>query len=1199
MGDTQNRYVWMKRVIFVMIVELYRCVTPPPYSVSAPLDNIYEINLPSSVSVVVYESFPAFGRNLMFTSITAATTDGLRLYDTRGQLLTQITAAAETRSIPIKNSALTLSVSNINIPDKQFFGIQYLGGQFSLNLLFKTTAGLTGIRAIDSPTDNYIVFARVNVVWRIDITTQTESTAVALAESTKTLDNIVYKPSTDSFIICKQQTGLPNIRRSDLSAIQNYKFNFYGTFGRFTMDNLADKYLFVARDMGMFSAVNTDVYDGFQITTSGSADFMMYGGWSNNLINVGTFQYLVTVPSNVLPSKAVFYCKPTFTCTYSNYILSNTYKYTSAISAFGTLTFEDPEEYYMSILFVSTSASLHLYKIKMDNCTAVRTSDVCTACPAGTYKTNSTVRNRCLHPSNFPPLHGIDLPNLSIQQCLDPYCIACTSDYKVCVQCQQNMRLETDKCVAVEGFGKNHDLIQVQACMSMGCIDCAEYYKECQKCTDGAILNNTIWCSPTAGFGPNWSANTISKCASLSCQACLSDVEICTRCEETSSYLSNERCLPKPGFGIAPSSKNYEACTVEGCSNCSAKYSICTECNWSKGFILDNSKCSKEQGKLALYFTEYRDGKVYITFEEDINALLFDPLKFEYILVDTLKSQNRSMVVGKDLSVQTQKNQLIVVFESDLKLTDGFLSIHNTTINQIHNNLNTKCYSDFPITTFNLHQSYSYISSIISVFIFVCRLALMNKHPHLSSIMIASTSSIFYLGLMNTPYTSLPSIFFQIIGHTSLLPVHIGNPLYETDTCAVNHSTYLMRGLRCNLLYNYGGNLICIYSIALFSILVSSLSSYLRKIVKQEKLLRLVSILDGVLGLRYFFTLMDGVEAQLFTLMFLHFSTSSFYFMQTIATILCAKFLLYYAVTVYFKQKACLNIFSAIKAEGGGPKMLGKFHEKHPYFFYDSLLHETGPLNLLGKYYTSIRTLKNLVVSTVVVFSMSVPSLQLMAVLSIESIHLYTLLASKLRLQASFVGLNIMYLCLAVITLSFGINSNAYQSYLAGFMLVVLVLILSLSIGFSIYSIASSVFLHFRPKSKVQSSTSKNIAKSSSGSGGEAEPWKPAESERGGVLSYDPTDPRTVQESEGVFFGNQAEKVQEKLRVGRSIPVYPMKEKQNKIKLNQVFHHAPSMKAEKANAAEETPNVNDAKRGSPILRSKTISKEVHLPHLDN
>ncbi len=76
-------------------------------------------------------------------------------------------------------------------------------------------------------------------------------------------------------------------------------------------------------------------------------------------------------------------------------------------------------------------------------------NDICQTCPAGTYKTNLTAGNSCVHKSFIPtllPAHGVDEENRLVVACSE-HCLACLDDYRVCSKCDDQTRLAIISCI--------------------------------------------------------------------------------------------------------------------------------------------------------------------------------------------------------------------------------------------------------------------------------------------------------------------------------------------------------------------------------------------------------------------------------------------------------------------------------------------------------------------------------------------------------------------------------------------------------------------------------------------------------------------------------------------------------------------------------------------------------------------------------
>ena len=318
------------------------------------------------------------------------------------------------------------------------------------------------------------------------------------------------------------------------------------------------------------------------------------------IANLGTLQMLIVgdkVNSEVrVVSKATF--KILFVVNYMDGLSSepNTLRSSSATAS--------------SLYFTRIEASnknIQQYSMAFDNCTYRTSTHLCTNCLVGYYRTNLTGDNECILPKDFPPLYGIDDPNILMMHC-GTFCLYCLDNYAFCNLCDNpNFYYGLDGiCYSIptvpNGYGLDlASFLFVRCLQQTECLRCGANHLECSVCDNSAgyyLLGVTCYNFATVPntFGLNTISLVFQTCASVGCVKCAADRSICTQCNNTQGYfLLNGQCytlasVPN-GFGLDTTLNIFVSCAATGCTNCAANKDTCTSCNNSAGLFILVSIC--------------------------------------------------------------------------------------------------------------------------------------------------------------------------------------------------------------------------------------------------------------------------------------------------------------------------------------------------------------------------------------------------------------------------------------------------------------------------------------------------------------------------------------------------------------------------------------------------------------------------------
>ena len=455
----------------------------------------------------------------------------------------------------------------------------------------------------------------------------------------------------------------------------------------------------------------------------------------------------------------------------------------------------------------------------LSNINCLKCSDSFTQCEscdilAGYY----LYANECLNKPHFPPSKG---PNISLGElttCV-PNCLKCSNDYSTCEACDGSnlffLNSTTGLCVALidipGGSGPNFETRKVEYCEN-GCLDCNGNSLKCTECAtqDGFYLDrmenqcvhrNSI----PLGFGINFFTNEVSPCSVLNCADCGPDSRICTKC-----FSTHELALVK-----------------EGVVRCDQKAKLLLSSKrfyrkFSRAIVQFNAELGEKDYLDLIVITVLNiDNSIFEGYNSPSMELTENKKGFYLYLNFT-----QSIYGGRLLIKAKEINE--AVFEShDGKMAfevDEVIGVSEVTIS-------------IEPRVRSLEVASEGGAAVLKSTSGASKLALIAASPSASVALDKLGSYFGYLRYLDGPTIIMPDIILEMMSEGSILPFGFPpNPFkrHISYDCTPSEHYYNV-GVECNILVNFGQDLIVLSSILLTSFLLIIVAFFCRRSAFRKK----------------------------------------------------------------------------------------------------------------------------------------------------------------------------------------------------------------------------------------------------------------------------------------------------------------------------------------------------------------------------
>ncbi len=282
----------------------------------------------------------------------------------------------------------------------------------------------------DIPGSGFLLIATEFAIRKALWIDGSEFPAVALGVVAKVTSMGLLTSLNAVLLTQESSTSIPILDRSTFNVIKNPTISAQiDSPYKSQIDNLAPQNLFI-----LCRCVSTNnclfMYDmntnptGF--VEMASTDLSLYEG-TNQIMNFGPYQYVVTIHSSKLDSPSKF--------------ISLSELQQDA---------QDPYKYYFGTIEAATN-NFQSYYLLVNKCILRDEMFVCQTCEAGAYKTHLNPNNQCILPLDFPQKTGIEESTQSIKPCISD-CILCTNNYQICTECDTSRGyiLQNGQCILEE-----------------------------------------------------------------------------------------------------------------------------------------------------------------------------------------------------------------------------------------------------------------------------------------------------------------------------------------------------------------------------------------------------------------------------------------------------------------------------------------------------------------------------------------------------------------------------------------------------------------------------------------------------------------------------------------------------------------------------------------------------------------------------
>ena len=282
-------------------------------------------------------------------------------------------------------------------------------------------------------------------------------------------------------------------------------------------------------------------------------------------------------------------------------------------------------------------------------------------------------------------------------------------------------------------------------------------------------------------------------------------------------------------------------CKYSGCLNCTSSFDYCLGCDQQNGYILVNGQCFTNFTVRKAVFDHFQRA-VTIEFTTPIDQSLTSDL-FNVSLTNQLNSSTNPCLHPK-CSITMTSTGLTVNFQiTEAIILDSMIVKNSTALIGIKSADGSKYYSNFPITIDNiilLSDSGSVdgfirvLAYIIASLRFFATILAIGIDPGAAVTLDKVLSDMLYLRFIGGDPLSFPELIYRDVFAIGLLPGKIGNPFasYARDDTCSTIGVFAATNVQCNILSNYGSDLVVIAVTLTINIVISALVYFLARMWK-------------------------------------------------------------------------------------------------------------------------------------------------------------------------------------------------------------------------------------------------------------------------------------------------------------------------------------------------------------------------------
>ena len=397
-------------------------------SSTTAMDNITE--------AIIRHKFPTINESL-YLMVSTKSPSHAYIFNTDGHRLGKSARLFTSKTIAVKDTLLMYTSAYFDSNQTKII-LQYDTNNHTIAFVVNSSVNgnLRGLKSLNKENSSMVIVAGNTSLWNFDMNVGNVSgSPINHGE-----DQEVYGLVTctgGNILVGYKKNKFTIHNPSNLSVLFNLTHGITGDLFQFKMNNLNDTEIYCVSSSDILRSFEVSLSS--QINVSQLLNISPYGERTTP-VNVGTYNYLIMIPSNnnntqiLLIDKLQFNITSTFKIPNLNVAMEKW-----SITDFDRVYYNNSlsyieERYYFAIGTQNVSFNILSYYLTIDNCTNRSDNDICTSCLYGTYLTDrSSINNTCLLPDNFPPFYGVD--NTTISRCIDDNCIYCKMNYAYCTVC--------------------------------------------------------------------------------------------------------------------------------------------------------------------------------------------------------------------------------------------------------------------------------------------------------------------------------------------------------------------------------------------------------------------------------------------------------------------------------------------------------------------------------------------------------------------------------------------------------------------------------------------------------------------------------------------------------------------------------------------------------------------------------------------
>jgi hypothetical protein len=405
------------------------------FGTTLPSKNFYQLSLSEPLPVSASEDY-------LYVANYDDSGNEIRFYSIWGDRRSTFSIGGGRLKSVILKDPLKLFVSDM-VQTKVYYYIVTVSG-YTYSISFRNSIDFSQRYelAVSDPTSNFL-FAKVDetqasFVLRLNIGGGSGGSMILVSYITNTQAassiymGMVY---TNSMVFFGQTQGLMVYNKADLSnSLTCYRGDGCNSFV-WLADNLNNGIVYTASvcsgSINHFSRLNlatqpnyANLVYQFARTNEG------YGSLTNNILNFGPYQYVVTMPYTLTGVNLLIYTKADLATKFTAALPSITVvPYASSATMAGT--FLQGSRLYFAFV-ENVGKNFQSYYLMYDPNCATRPTNICTQCDATYYRDSTTAGNLCITKAQFPAAYGADEAINLAMPCAAAYCTACLDDYTVC-----------------------------------------------------------------------------------------------------------------------------------------------------------------------------------------------------------------------------------------------------------------------------------------------------------------------------------------------------------------------------------------------------------------------------------------------------------------------------------------------------------------------------------------------------------------------------------------------------------------------------------------------------------------------------------------------------------------------------------------------------------------------------------------------